>query len=33
MRQSVIKDGKVTDQLMYAILREECTVAADEVST
>lgn len=23
MRQSVIKDGKVTDQLMYAILREE----------
>ena len=23
MRQSAIKDGKVTDQLMYAILREE----------
>jgi RimJ/RimL family protein N-acetyltransferase len=26
MRQSVVKDGKVTDQLMYAILREELPV-------
>jgi RimJ/RimL family protein N-acetyltransferase len=26
MRQSVIKDGKITDQLMYAILREELPV-------
>ena len=29
MRQSAIKDGKVTDQLMYAILREELPVRSN----
>jgi RimJ/RimL family protein N-acetyltransferase len=29
MRQSAIKDGKVTDQLMFAILREELPALSD----
>ena len=28
MRQSAIKDGRVTDQVLYAILREECAPGA-----
>jgi RimJ/RimL family protein N-acetyltransferase len=32
MRQSAIKDGKVTDQLMYAVLREELPVRNKEES-